>query len=302
MLVRSFCVLAAATVAFAGIALAQEGEDEAPEARQFPTTEFADGANGATVTVGDLTASISMVRRKELDPDADVPLLSVRAAGQRVLETAGVASGLEVPAAEASIAEIDPGNTEKEVYFASFSGGAHCCTTVIVAAQVGDEWLAVPIGAFDGDGDYLDDLDNDGDAEIVAVDNRFLYKFDCYACSAAPLTVTTVRSGKAVDISTEPRFQRAHREWLAQIVEGVDPAERWKSPGFLAGWVAAKTRVGEGADAFRALVERWDSANDEGEDVCISGGELEDCARKDIAHLKFPDRLKLFLDQTGYHF
>ncbi|MEO8668459.1 MAG: hypothetical protein ABI399_08085 [Bauldia sp.] len=283
-------------------ALAQEFAEEPEPPRLFPTTEFADGAKGATVTVGDLTASISMVRRKDLDPDADVPILSISEGDRRVFEVPGVASGLDVPAAEASIAEIDPGNDTREVYFASFSGGAHCCTTVVVAEKVGEQWVSVPVGLFDGDGDYLDDVDHDGVAEIVAVDNRFLYKFDCYACSAAPLTITSVQGGKTVDISSEPRFLKAHRTWLAQIVEDIDPTERWKSPGFLAGWVAAKTRVGEGADAFRALVAHWDIASDAGEDVCVSGGEIEDCPKKNIAHLKFPDRLKLFLDQSGYHF
>ena len=294
--------LAAVLAAPAGGTFADNGEGEAADAPRFPTTEFADGVKGATVTVGDLTASISMVRRKDIDPDLDAPLLAVTVAGQRVLEVAGVPSGLDPPATEASIAEIDPTNQAEEVYFASFSGGAHCCTEVIVAEQVGDKWVSVPIGKFDGDGNYLDDLDDDGKAEIVTVDNRFLYKFDCYACSAAPLTITAVSGGKAVDVSAEPRFQKAHREWLAELVEGVDPAKRWKSPGFLAGWVAAKARVGEGADAFRALVEHWDAKGDRGEDVCVSGGELEDCQKKNIAHLRFPERLKLFLDQTGYHF
>jgi hypothetical protein len=299
---KSLRILAVAGLALSALPAAAQDEDEELETPQFPTTEFAPGAKGATVSDGAVTASISMVQRKDIDPDFEVPLLSVEAAGSRVLEAAGVASGLDPPAAEASIAEIDPANTTKEVYFASFSGGAHCCTTVIVADKVGDKWEPIKVGEFDGDGNYLNDLDEDGQAEIVTVDNRFLYKFDCYACSAAPLVITGVRDGKVVDQSTEPRFEKAHREWLAQLVEGVDPAERWKSQGFLAGWVAAKTRVGEGADAFAALVEHWDAKADPGEDVCVTGGELEDCARKDIAHLRFPDRLKLFLDQTGYHF
>ena len=107
-------------------AWAEGGDAEEADGPQFPTTEFADGANGAMVTVGDLTASISMVRRKDIDPDFDTPLLAVTVGGERVLEVAGVASGLDPPAAEASIAEIDPSNEQKEVYFASFSGGAHC--------------------------------------------------------------------------------------------------------------------------------------------------------------------------------
>src|SRR5690349_9274937 len=190
-------LIAAAAV---GHAFGEPADDEDAGKPEFPTTEFADGAKSATVTSGGVTAAISMVRNKEIDPDFDVPLLAVLVGGQRVLEAVGAPSGLDFPVAEASIAEIDPGNKFPEVYFSSFSGGAHCCTMVTVAEELGGKWVAVPVGEFDGDGNYLNDVDGDGKAEIVAVDNRFLYQFDCYACSAAPLTIRTVRNGQAVDV------------------------------------------------------------------------------------------------------
>ncbi len=111
-----------------------------------------------------------------------------------------------MPEAEASIAEIDPGNRYPEVYFAAYTGGAHCCTDVFVAEQQPKGWVTVKVGEFDGGSDYLQDVDHDGLAEIVTVDNRFLYTFDCYACSAAPLVIDTVRNGAVIDISTDPRF------------------------------------------------------------------------------------------------
>ena len=266
----------------------------------FPTTEFQEGAKSASVSVGDVTAGIRMVPPAAGNLDGDVPVLDVSVAGKPVLETAGVASGFEEPLAEASIAEIDPDNRHPEVYFTSFSGGAHCCAHVIVAEELGDQWIAVSVGDLDGDGNYLQDLNGDGLAEIVTVDNRFLYQFDCYACSAAPLVVVTVRGGKVLDVSADRQFLAAHREWLKQLDEDVDPDQRWTSPGFLAGWVAAKIRVGEGAEAWKALNEHWDLANDPGEEVCLTGGEPEDCARKNRVRLKFPERLKLFLEQSGY--
>jgi hypothetical protein len=278
----------------AGAVFAQSGEP------RFPTTVFEDGARGAAVTVGDVTAAISMVRRPKVDPDFDVPVLTVLVGDRRVLEAVGVASGFDFPTAEASIAEIDPNNVRPEVYFTSYSGGAHCCTFAIVATQVGQKWVAVPVGSFDGDGDFLDDLDGDGLAEIVTVDNRFLYEFDCYACSAAPLQVLTVRRGKVVDASAEIQFLPAHREWLRQMEAGIDPAERWTSRGFLAGWVAASVRVGRGGAAWAELNAKWDHAADEGEEVCLTGGAVEDCPKRQRAVLKFPDRLKLFLEQNGY--
>ena len=120
----------------------------------------------------------------------------------------------------------------------------------IVATQVGQKWVAVEVGSFDGDGDFLEDLDGDGLAEIVTVDNRFLYEFDCYACSAAPLQVLTVRRGKVVDASAEMQFLPAHREWLRQMEANIDGADRWTSRGFLAGWVGASARVGKGGEAW----------------------------------------------------
>jgi hypothetical protein len=103
-----------------------------------------------------------------------------------------------------------------------------------------------------------------------------------------------------IDVSAEPRFLPAHREWLKQIDEGVDPAQRWTSPGFLAGWVAAKVRVGEGEDAWKQLTDNWNTATDPGEEVCRTGGDIDACAKKDRAVLPFPDRLRLFLEQNGY--
>jgi hypothetical protein len=277
----------------AGTALAQ------PDGPRFPTTGFEEGATSAAITVGDVTAGVSMVSRPDIDPDFDVPVLTVLVGEKRVLEVPGVASGMDFPDAEASIAEIDPNNVRPEVYFSSFNGGIHCCSTIIVATQVGDKWVAVNVGEFD-DGDNLVDLDNDGLAEIATVDNRFLYEFDCYACSAAPLRILTVRRGKLVDASAEIQFLAAHRDWLRQLEANVDEGQRWTSRGFLAGWVAAKSRVGEGAAAWNGLNAHWDLASDEGEEVCLTGGDIEDCPRRQRAVLKFPERLKLFLERSGY--
>jgi hypothetical protein len=277
----------------------QAQEDSQPK---FPATQFADGAKSASVTVGDLTAGISLVRRPEIDANLDVPVLEVMVGGVRVLETPGVPSGLDQPATEAVIAKIDPANKHPEVYFSSYSGGAHCCTHVVVAEESGGKWVAVTIGDFDGDGRLLADLDKDGVAEVVTVDNRFLYQFDCYACSSAPLKIYTVRDGKAVDVTGDKRYQPALRDWLKRMEDDADPEQRWSSPGFLAGWVAEKVLVGEGVDAFKQLTDHWDSAADVGEEVCTTGGELDSCAKKNRAVLKFPDRLKLFLQQTGYAF
>ena len=288
-----------AVLTFAGDAMAQV---EAGDHSRFPTTEFAEGAKSAAVTVGNVTAGVSEVMRPDIDPNGAIPILNVIVDGKKVLTIPGVGSGFDFIAAAASIAEMDPENTHPEIYFSSYTGGAHCCNSIIVVEELDGRWVGIPIGEFDGDGNYLEDADGDGLAEIVTVDNRFLYAFDCYACSAAPLTITAIRGGKLFDVSADPRYLPAHREWLAQIESFVDPAQQWKSPGYLAGWVAAKIRVGEGAEAWQQLSSNWDASADEGEEVCLTGQAIEECPAKSRAILKFPERLRLFLEQTGYLF
>ena len=298
---RPVLLLASAVlIAIFGLAESASAQTDDPDTPEYPTTEFVDDAKSAAVTVGDLTADVSQAMRPEIDPYGEIPILNVIISGKTMLTVPGVGSGFSFIAAEASIADMDPDNSYPEIYFSSYSGGAHCCNTVIVAEQVGDTWVGVEIGEFDGDGNYLEDIDDDGLAEIVTVDNRFLYAFDCYACSAAPLTITTVRAGKAFDVSTDPRYLPAHREWLEQLDTYVEDQERWRSPGYLAGWVAAKIRVGEGVDAWDQLSTKWDISADDGEEICMTGEYLEDCAEENRSVLSFPERLKLFLERNGY--
>lgn len=280
-------------------ALAQD-EGDSGEGPAYPHIEFAEGARSGSVTDGAITARIVQAPVPAGAEAAETPELTVSVDGKTVFRAKGAPSGLDEIAADAVIAEIDPANAGKEVYFSSYTGGAHCCSQVIVATETKAGWKGVEIGTFDGDGDYLRDVDGDGLAEIATVDNRFLYAFDCYACSAAPLVVYAVRAGVRIDVTAEPRFLPEHRAWLAQLEADVDPENRWTSPGFLAGWVAAKARVGEGAAAMAALRSHWDAAADEGEETCLSGDDVDACPRKDRKVLKFPDRLALFLQRTGY--
>jgi hypothetical protein len=257
---------------------------------QFPTTQFAPGARSASVRDGDITATITMARRADIDPDADVPLLEVFVGGNKVIEAAGTDSDTDEPAAEASIVEMDPTNAHKEVYFSSYSGG--CCSTVIVAEEVGDHWVSVPIG----------DLDGDGTGEIVTVDSNFINRFDCTACSAAPRVIYSVKLGSVVDLTADARFLGAHRAWLKEIEDSIDPAQQWKSPGYLAGWLGEKIRLGEGAAAWQAITAHWDAAHDPGDQVCPNGDDPEQCDKSVVKVLKFPERLRLFLTTAGYKF
>ncbi|HVY19340.1 MAG TPA: hypothetical protein VHA70_04570 [Bauldia sp.] len=273
-------------------------DDDADKPPLYPTAQFADDdAKTATVTAGGVTATIDLVARPDLDPDNDTPMLTVTVGGKQVLQAPGVAGEIDDPPAEASIAEMDKSNALPEVYFVS-----GCCNTVIVAEQVGDTWETIPIGDFGDNTATLEDLDGDGLAEIATVDINFINRFDCTACSAAPRVIYSVRNGDVVDLTNDPRFLPAHRAWLKELEDSIEPAAKWTSPGFLAGWLGEKIRVGEGADAWQQINAHWDAAKDEGEEVCPNGDDPDTCDKKDRKVLKFPERLRLFLNASGYKF
>ena len=266
----------------------------------FPTTEFAEGAKTATVTADGITATVSLERRLSVDPTMDVPVLTVTVGGRMVHEVLATPSGFDFPVSDASIAEIDTGNDTREVYFSSFTGGAHCCGEVYVVEAQGAEWVTVSVGAFDGDGNFLEDADGDGVAEIVVVDNSFLYMFDSYAGSAAPLRILTVDDGEVVDVSTDPRFRDAHIAWTEEIAGWAAGEDRWTMPGWIAGWVASKIRSGEGEEAWAELEANWVATADNAVEICLDGGDSFNCAPSRVAKVPFPEALAAFLNEHGY--
>jgi hypothetical protein len=105
-----------------------------------------------------------------------------------------------------------------------------------------------------------------------------------------------------IDLTTDTRFLGAHRAWLKELEDSIEPDARWSSPGFLAGWLGEKIRLGEGADAWQQINAHWDFKKDEGEEVCPNGDDPDSCDKKDRKVLKFPERLRLFLNANGYKF
>jgi hypothetical protein len=296
------CLTAAAIVlAVTGARAQGTGTADAgdPDAKPlFPTAEFADDdAKSASVTSGGLTATITLDDIPDSDPDNPTPVLHVLTGTTEVLKAQGVSGEIDDPPPEASIAQMDAHNPLPEVYFVS-----GCCNTVIVAEQVGTIWESIPIGDFGDSGATLEDLDGDGLAEIATVDINFINRFDCTACSAAPRVIYTVRDGQVVDLTTDTRFLGAHRAWLKELEDSIEPSAMWTSPGFLAGWLGEKIRLGEGADAWQQINAHWDFKTDPGEEVCPNGDDPDTCDAKDRKVLKFPERLRLFLNANGYKF
>ncbi|WP_181699461.1 hypothetical protein [Chthonobacter albigriseus] len=255
----------------------------------------------ASQTVGAVTIRLAMEKRRVEGVRADVPVLTILEDGAKALTVVGEASGFDFPQGEAAILEMDPDVEGPEVAFTSFTGGAHCCTTVKVAERVGaGRWKAVFMGNWDGGGPgIIRDADGDGVSELVTVDNDFLYAFDCYACSEAPLTIRALQGGRVVDVSAEPRFLDTHRGWLDEIENRLVEAGGEASPGFWAGWIAAKARVGEGADAWSAFTRAYRPSPEDDVEECTVAS-TDGCPEGASRTVPFPDALKRFLTERGF--
>lgn len=253
--------------------------------------------------VGDVQVQVKLVPEKtteELIPVAPHLTLSVK--GRTVLTSEGSEGFSGFPSFLVQLAEMDPDNPHPEIIFSSYTGGAHCCsdTRILTSSKNGDEWREIEAGSFDGAPLAARDIDGDGRFEIVVRDNRFLYTFGCYACSAAPLQILQLQGKRIVDVSADKTFVEAHRESLAAMVQSYTDASA-ESNGFLAGYVGQKIRLGEGAQAFAFASKFYDKTSDWGLESCsVAYKAGNDCPPGKIVQLTFPDALKRFLDEAGY--
>lgn len=287
-------LLAIPLILFAALAGLPSVAEEAPGLK----VELEGDANSQKITSGAVTAQIVV---EQID-DMATPVLVVTVDGREVVHAPGVAAGWDFPPASAVIVEMDRANPYPEVVMESFSGGAHCCTNVLIASSdlLSGRWHIIDGGDYDGGGGSVRDADGDGVAEIVERDNAFLYMFDCYACSAAPLRVMALDKGALRDVTREPRFQALHRDHLADMESWGHDQDIWKSNGFLAGWVATKSLLGEGREAWQVMEKSYDKGSEWGTEDCLKPQDDGICPENQIVRRTFPEALAKFLAENGY--
>jgi hypothetical protein len=84
------------------------------------------------------------------------------------------------------------GDGEPEVIVDLYTGGAHCCSYAEVFRYSGRRWRRAR--QFFGNAGYrFSDIDNDGAVEWLTADDRFAYRFACYACGGRPVRILVFR-------------------------------------------------------------------------------------------------------------
>ncbi len=92
----------------------------------------------------------------------------------------------------------------KEYYMIHlYSGGAHCCSSLLIADIRGNEFVILDTGFYGNSGFSLDDLNKDGVREIISGNDMFAYAFTNYAETRFPLRIQKLESGRLKEITGE---------------------------------------------------------------------------------------------------
>lgn len=295
MTVKAALALSAALVLLAQPVLAQKGPRAEPAADPVSgiLIEPSHDNSPVTVTLDGVTATLE----GQANGDGTItPLFTVRDARGAAIRFEGEPTFFGFLPASLRLVHLDPSTFEPEVIATSYTGGAHCCDRIQIAAILPDDsWVVEEMGLFDGGYDVADE-DGDGVGEIRVADQSFLYTFDCYACSSPPPLFYRVVGGVPVDASAEPAFADAFNAEFARFGAPIDMVDE---PGRLAGWVALNARIGLARQALDT-VEAVNGGAGFTYDVCSTGGSPFDCARENIRQVGFVEFLRSHLIEQGY--
>jgi serine protease Do len=267
---------------------------------RLATAEMQEG-KPLTVTTGALALTLRVQRVKKKKDDTDHIVVAEGREDGKTVFTVRSSDALYTPqpAAKASWVQLEGG--VPQAVFSVYTGGAHCCmANTIVTKTAGGKWKVIPAGKLDGDyGPAFEDLDGDGSQEILSVDNAFLYQFDSYADSWPPAKIEKLIGGALVDVTRRPEYRRYHQQFLAAM-EARAEDESWTRSGFLAGWVAQKILLGEGAEAYARAQKSHDPGTGAPFEECTINRPVEKCPAKNKRTVTFVEVLRTFLDKNGY--
>ena len=209
----------------------------------------------------------------------------------------------EAPASRVSVVRLDRSAPEPEVVLSYFWQGAHCCTVTRIATEHPDgTWHVVDGETLDGDGGYrFQDLTGTGEVDLTSADQAFYYAFSSYAGSVAPTRIHRLVGDRLIDVTQEPRFYEVLLQNVAAVESSVKPEDpAWHDNGFLAGWVAEKMLIGQGAEAWSRMLVDYDRTSNFGPERCTIDVPMARCPEDRKVKIPFPTALKAFLIERGY--
>lgn len=257
-----------------------------------------DAVQSYALTVGETSVSMQV---READEGMFEAELSVSFDGQTVFQRTYDEMFSLFQAPILKLVEMDATNDAPELFVSRYSGGAHCCNLVSIIAKLDDgQWSEIDAGAYDGDpaANYPHDVTGDGVADIITLDNSFLYTFASYAGSFAPTIVLALRDGAVADVTGEPDYEYVLRSALRNL--GAMPDGGASRNSWLAAHTAMKLRLGDD-NPFALADKDHDPEPDWGLTFCKDEGiETYECPEDRIGRTAFPVALRQFLSERGY--
>lgn len=204
-----------------------------------------------------------------------VPALRSDAAGLACMACRGAVpirgiAGADTPSL--TVRDLDA-DGDPEVLLELYTGGAHCCSVTVLYRWDGTRYRRS--SQYWGNyGFRLGDLGRDGRVEVLAFDERFVYAFCAYVCSAAPSQVLRLTDGRLRDVTREfPERAARDADALRRALRSLKGSERPAIKGVLPAYCALEYLAGRGARCIPELeraLRRGDLRRNEG-DLAPSG-------------------------------
>ena len=228
------------------------------------------------------------------------PVLRLSGEGFSPIEEHGEV-GFEDASATVLVGRLDPAQQSDAVVFETYTGGAHCCTSIIAFDRIARSWKRLDLGTWDGEplSSLPQDIDGDNIPDIVLGDERFLYTFAPYALSDAPPRIFNVVNGTVFDVSSEPRYVKIFRESMTMSQAGCLLHEN----GACAAFVASASRAGLYYWAWQFMLDNYDKTDDwqlpKLCDTTVVNGLCPD--GHEVTPTDYPTALAGFLTENNYH-
>jgi hypothetical protein len=278
-------------------------EQAAVTAQSIPSGTFVNwSAEGYPEPVTFKSGEVSVTVTAQEEEGLVLPQVRVNAPGMR--EHVLIGQALERTGAHRiGIGRLNPQARIDHVILASYSGGAHCCTSIQVAVPSGDGFVTADLGQWDGDGigDFPKDISGDGVADFILRDNAFLYTFSSYADSMAPPEIQNLVGTKFVDVSKAPAFRKLFADFAARAQQAcISPEDGAQPNGACAGYVAAAARLGQFESAWSEMLNAYDADFDWGLPPGCKVKAMPCPDGQEIEYPDYPTSLYHFLIRTGY--
>jgi len=143
------------------------------------------------------------------------------------------------------------------VMIRGFSGGPHCCSVQYLIAPDARRPRALFLGAFDAQPASVEetrDVDGDGLIDFIRSDDSFSERFTWGMTSAIPPQVWNVVDGRLVNVSSALRFRPLFQRYMASVRSTCLQGDHDSRNSACAAYVAASTRIGAFAPAWRLLL------------------------------------------------